>query len=180
MAENLRMATSVAALAQLKSECEGTGLTAENSIKIAGELARMFSVAQEEVGILKLEKDSLVFAHPVKLHNVGRIPLNSPAVAVRTAHHRHPELLNAFARTKHAGFFEMVDVNSQPGVKKASKDERIIQKLMSVPVVAQDVVVGVIQICRKGATPQAAGADFTPADLQNLVAAAAALAECFH
>lgn len=165
---------------QLTVECEREGLTVTNSEKIASELARIFGIKQEEVGILKVEKESLVFVHPVKLHNVGRIPLNSPAVAVRTVHNKRPEIINNFARTRHTGFFEMVNV-SKPGQKKTNKNELIIQKLMSVPVMAEDrVVLGVIQICRKGATAEAAGADFTSADLQNLVSAAASLEKCFH
>jgi hypothetical protein len=173
------MATSSSTLSQLSSECESEGLTVANSEKIALELARIFGVRPEEVGILKLEKDSLVFVHPAKLHNVGRIALNSQAVAVRTAHSKRPEIINNFTRTRHASFFEMVDVSSKPGQKKSGKEEQIIQKLMSVPVVAANQVLGVIQICRKGATPQAAGADFTHAELQNLLAAAAALGKCF-
>lgn len=176
------MAASAPDLAQLTSECEAEGLTVTNSEKIAIELARFFGVKQEEIGILRLEKESLVFVHPVKLHNVGRIPLNSPAVAARTIHSKRPEIINSFARARHATFFEMVDLTGkpgQPGQKKPSKEERIIQKLMSVPVVAANKVVGVIQICRKGATPSAAGADFTPADLQNLLAAAMTLGKCF-
>jgi hypothetical protein len=173
------MAISAPDLSQLTSECETDGLTVANSEKIAIELAKIFSVKPEEVGILKLESDRLVFVHPPKLHNIGRIPLNSPAVAARTVHSKRPEIINSFARARHATFFEMVDVSSRPGQKK-SKEEQIIQKLMSVPVVAANQVAGVIQICRKGATPSAAGPDFTPAELQNLLAVAAALAKCFH
>jgi hypothetical protein len=174
------MATSTAALAQIKSECESAGLTVANSERIALELAKMFAVKQDEVGILKLEKDSLVFVHPTKLHNVGRIPLNSPAVAVRTAHSKRPEAINNFTQTRHATFFEMADVSSKPGQRKSARNEMVIQKLMSAPVVSGDQVVGVIQICRKGATAEAAGANFTTAELQNLVAVAAVLAQCFH
>ena len=173
------MAASAPDLAQLTSECEAEGLTVANSEKIAIELARIFGVKQDEVGILRLEKESLVFVHPVKLHNVGRIPLNSPAVAARTIHSKRPEIINSFVRARHATFFEMVDLSGKPGQKK-SKEERIIQKLMSVPVVAAGQVVGVIQICRKGATPSAAGPDFAPADLQNLLAAAMTLGKCFQ
>jgi len=173
------MAASTPVLAQLASECEREGLTIANGEKIAAELARSFGVKQEEVGILRLEKDNLVFVHPPKLHNVGRIPLNSTAVAVHTAHSKKAEIINNFTRTRHASFFEMVDLSSTPGEKKPSKAEKIIQKLMSVPVIAANQVVGVIQICRKGATPDAAGADFTPIELQNLSSLAAALAKCF-
>jgi transcriptional regulator with GAF, ATPase, and Fis domain len=173
------MATSAPALAELANQCEADGLTPENSEKLAFELAKAFRVQPEEVGILRLEKDSLVFAHPVKLHNVGRIPLNSSAVAVRTVNSKKGEIINNFAHTRHTTFFEMVDVSSKPGQKKASKEEQIIQKLMSVPVISGNQVVGVIQICRKGATAPAAGPDFIPAELKKLVTTAASLAKCF-
>ena len=174
------MATSVPGLAQLASQCEAEGLTVANSEKIAVELAKIFAVQQEEVGILRLDKDALIFVHPVKLHNVGSIPLNSSGViAARTANSKRPEIINNFARTRHATFFEMVDLRGKSGLKKESKEEQIIQKLISVPVISASKVVGVIQICRKGLTPPAAGPDFTGADLQNLVNIAAALAKCF-
>jgi GAF domain-containing protein len=176
------MATFTSALAQLATECETEGLTVQNSEKIAGELAKIFGVRQEEVGMLRLEKESLVFVHPAKLHNVGRIPLNSPgSVAVRTVHNKRPEIINNFVHTRHATFFEMVDLSNKYGQqpKGKNKDEQIIQKLMSVPVTKENQVVGVIQVCRKGANPGAAGPDFTPADLQHLTAAAAALIKCF-
>ena len=173
------MATSAPALAQLAAECEADGLTPQNSEKLAVELAKAFHVQQEEVGILRLEKDGLVFVHPLKLHNVGKIPLNSPAVAVRTVNSKKGEIINNFAHTRHTTFFEMVDVSSKPGQKKASKEEQIIQKLMSVPVISVGQVVGVVQICRKGATAPAAGPDFIPAELQKLVTMAASLAKCF-
>jgi transcriptional regulator with GAF, ATPase, and Fis domain len=173
------MATSVLALSQLVTECEAEGLTPENSEKLAIELAKIFRVQQEEVGILRLEKNSLVFVHPLKLNNVGRIPLNSPSVVARTANSKKGEIINNFAHTRHTTFFETVDVSSKSGQKKASKEEQIIQKLMSVPVISGNQVVGVIQICRKGATAPAAGPDFIPAELQKLATMAASLAKCF-
>jgi transcriptional regulator with GAF, ATPase, and Fis domain len=174
------MATYASALAQLASECAPEGLTVANSGRIAAELAKIFRVQQDEVGMLRLENDNLVFVHPVKLHNVGRIPLNSStSLAVRTVHSKKPEIVNSFAHTRHSTFFEMVDVSTKPTEKKASKEEQIIQKLMSVPVVSANKVLGVIQVCRKGPTAPAAGLDFTPVDLQKLVAIAGELAKCF-
>jgi hypothetical protein len=174
------MATAAPALAQVANECEANGLSPENSVKLAVELARVFQVHPEEVGILRVEKDSLVFAHPVKLHNVGRIPLNSAAaVAARTVHSRKAEIINNFARTRHATFFEMVDVSGKGAEKKPTREELVIQKMMTAPVIADNQAVGVIQICRKGATAPAAGPDFIPAELQKLVAIASSLAKCF-
>jgi hypothetical protein len=47
---------------------------------------------------------------------------------------------------------------------------------MTAPIVdAHHNVVGVLQVCRKGLTPDDSGADFTLSDLQNLEVAARAL-----
>jgi len=178
------MSTFAPALAQLAIDCESEGLTVKNGEKIAIELAKFFNVQQDEVGILRLDKESLLFVHPAQLNNVGRIPLNSStSLAVRTANSKRPEIVNNFARTRHASFFEMVDVGGKSKVpgqgKKATKEEQIIQKIMSVPVVSMNKVLGVIQVCRKGPTAPASGLDFSPADLQKLVSIAAALARCF-
>ena len=51
---------------------------------------------------------------------------------------------------------------------------------MSAPVVGKSGVLGVIQVCRKGATPHDAGRDFTPADLRNLTNIAQSLVKCFE
>ena len=61
------MATFAPALAQLASACEPEGLTADNSEKIAAELARIFHVKKAEVGIMRVEEDALVFVYPHKL-----------------------------------------------------------------------------------------------------------------
>jgi hypothetical protein len=65
------------------------------------------------------------------------------------------------------------------GEHKPERSAMVIQKMMSVPVVGSDGVLGVIQLSRKGASPKSSGADFQPSDLQRLLAAAAMLAKCF-
>ncbi len=174
------MATTPAPLEQLAAECETEGLTVPNAERIAAELAAQFRVQHDEVGILRVEKDSLVFVYPTRLQNVGRIPLNtSSSVAVRTFNTRRGEVSNSFAQARHTTFFEMVALE-KPGVsKKASREKQVIQKLMSAPVVAGAQSVGVIQICRKAPNPLESGPDFAPADLQKLVAIANTLAKCF-
>ncbi|HYL92101.1 MAG TPA: GAF domain-containing protein [Alphaproteobacteria bacterium] len=174
------MDTSSSPWTQLATECQAEGLTPQNSEKIGAELARVFQVKLDEVGILRLAKDSLVFVHPAKLHQVGSIPLNSStSAAVRTFNSRRPEINNSFAKTKHTSFFEMVET-AKNAESKSSKGSKIIQKLMSVPVIAAGKSTGVLQICRKGATVEQAGPDFTPADLQTLVNAASTLGKCFR
>ena len=176
------MATPALPFAQLASECEAEGLSPKNAERIGHELARTFAVKEDEVGILRIEKHILVFCYPMRLHNVGSIPLNTAtSVAVRTANSRRAEVINNFAQTKHTSVFEAVELSSHKPAGEGETDHHVhmIQKLMSVPVLGTAGALGVIQVSRKGTSAPAAGADFTPADLQRLVACAAALTKCF-
>jgi hypothetical protein len=179
------MATPALLFAQLATECEAEGLSPKNAEKIGHELARIFGVKEDEVGILRIEKQHLVFCYPVKLHNVGSIPLNtSTSVAVRTANTRRAEIINNFAQAKHTSVFEAVELSSRKP-EQAGQGERsdyhlhLIQKLMSAPVLGPAGAIGVIEVSRKGTSAPAAGSDFTPVDMQKLVACASALAKCF-
>ncbi len=175
------MSTPPSPIAQLAAACEAEGLTIQNGEKIAATLAVEFRIQLDEVGILRLENDSLVFVHPAKLHNVGRIPLNTTnSVAARTLTSKRPEIMNNFARTKHTTFFEMVDISSKQTLPKIGREYQTIQKLMSVPVIGVGKAVGVIQVCRKGPTLIGAGPDFITADLQKLVTLAGMLVRCFR
>lgn len=174
------MATPAIGLAQVAKECAGEGLTSVNAQRLAKELAKSFSVQIDEVGILRLEKQQLVFVYPAKLAGVGTIPLNTAgSVAARTATSKRPELINNFAQTRHATIFEAVELDSARFTPLTGEKRFVIQKLMSAPVVGPAGVLGVIQISRKGISAAKAGPDFTPSDLQRLVSAAASLASCF-
>jgi hypothetical protein len=181
-----RESMSAAALpfAQIAKECEAEGLTPKNAERVGHELARTFNVKNDEVGILRIHKQNLIFCYPVKLHNIGSIPLNTASsVAVRTANTRRAEVINNFAQTKHTSVFEAVQLDDSGsygfGSEKPDRHLHVIQKLMSAPVIASNGALGVIQISRKGTSGPSSGPDFTPADLQKLVAAAAAIARCF-
>jgi transcriptional regulator with GAF, ATPase, and Fis domain len=177
------MATPALAFAQIANDCEAEGLTPHNVDRIVGELAKVFTVHADEVAILRLEKTNLRFVHPAKLANVGSIPLNTTtSVAARTASTKRAEAINNFAQTKHASIFESVELGAKQQHIAGQKDEKHtspIQKLMTVPVVSPGGVLGVVQVCRKGKSAPEAGADFSPADLQRLVAIATALVKCF-
>jgi transcriptional regulator with GAF, ATPase, and Fis domain len=174
------MATPVLAFAQLASDCEAEGMTPHNAERVAGELAKTFSVHADEIAILKLEKTLLVFLYPAKLHQVGSIPLNtSSSVAARTAVTKRAEAINNFAQTKHASVFESVDLGKKAEAGAPKEEKHVIQKLMTVPVVSATGVLGVIQVSRKGTSAPAAGADFSQPELQKLVQIATALAKCF-
>jgi hypothetical protein len=179
------MATAALPFAQIATECEADGLSPKNAERIGRELAKAFGVKEDEVGILRIEKQNLVFCYPTKLHNVGSIPLNtSTSVAVRTSNSRRAEVINNFAQIKHTSIFEAVQLSGS-GQQQASSGEKsdrhlhVIQKLMSVPVLGTAGTLGVIQVSRKGTSAPSAGPDFTPLDLQKLVAVATALAKVF-
>ena len=139
-------------------------------------ISAIFHVDRAEVALLRAENDILNFLFPVELRAAGFIPLSSAsAVAARTAISRKVELFNNFVIVQHANVFESIKLNTlgqsrQPGANT-------IQKLMTTPVIdAQQNVLGVVQICRKGISPEDAGPDFTLTDLQDLEAAARVLA----
>lgn len=174
------MATPAIGLAQLAKECAEEGLTSANAQRLALELAKSFNVQSDEVGILRREKQQLVFVYPAKLASVGTIPLNTGgSVAARTATSKRPELINNFAQTRHATIFEAVELDASRFTSLTGEKRFVIQKLMSAPVLGPSGVLGVIQISRKGISAVKAGPDFTPADLQRLAAAASSLALCF-
>jgi hypothetical protein len=103
----------------------------------------------------------LRFVIPEKLREVGTIPLSSnTALAARTARERRADVLNNFPIARHATVFEGVPLGRRPGES--------IQKIMSAVILRGNVVVGVVQICRKGASLSDAGPDFTSRDLSEL------------
>ena len=95
-------------------------------------------------------------------------------MAAHTALSKKAEIFNNFARVKHASIFETI----KP-VGAEVEDPALpapIQKLMSVPILNQDLtVLGVIQISRKGLDPRFTQ-DFSREDLHDLELAAGVLA----
>jgi GAF domain-containing protein len=151
-----------------------TGQTDTESLtKAAAHISRSFEVNPAEVAVFSLSKDGkhLRFVVPEKLQQVGSIPLTSmSSLAARTARERRPEIINHFSVVPHASVFEAVKLDDAPGDP--------IQKIMSVPLIFQKKVVGVIQVSRKARTSHAAGPDFTPQELKDLIAVSELLAPC--
>jgi GAF domain-containing protein len=130
-------------------------------------LSRMFKVRLTEVGILVVASDALAFLYPPELRAAGTIPLSSNAIAARTAVSRESAIFNRFVKVPHHNVFESVRV-SDPELPN-SEQSTAIQKLMSAPLIGEaDEVIGVVQVCRKGADPTQAGPDFTAEDLALL------------
>ena len=131
---------------------------------LAEKLAKFFGVKPDEVAILVLTKGDkfLKFLIPEELQSIGTIPMSSTSsLAVRTVKEKRAELANNFTAVRHASVFE--------GVPLRSREQQPIHKIMTAPILAENKVVGVVQISRKGRRPSEAGPDFTQNDLRELV-----------
>jgi hypothetical protein len=143
--------------------------------KLAGEIGKTFNVKDDEVAILTTTADEkfLQFVVPIALQKIGTIPVTSTAaLAARTARERRPELINNFTTSRHSTVFEAV-----PLEQKHRGDP--IQKIMSVPVLHESKVAGVLQVSRKGKSGTSAGPDFNPRELTELAGYAAQVGRCF-
>jgi hypothetical protein len=136
------------------------------------ELSNLFHLRLNEIALLRLQKGLLRFLFPEELKIAGSIPISSStAVAAHTAISKKVELFNNFVRVKHISIFETIKLNQEE--ESTSSDQVRIQKLMSAPILnADDKVLGVIQVCRKGNNLNSCGPDFTLDDLRLLELAA--------
>lgn len=144
-------------------EKESAPLDPESLSKVTRQLAKLFGVREDEVAIMEVVASgrTLRFVIPEKLREVGSIPLSSTtALAARTVREGRSDILNNFPIARHATVFEGVPLGRNPGES--------IQKIISVPILRSKTVVGVAQICRKGASLTDAGPDFTPRDVSEL------------
>ncbi len=152
-------------------EKQAAPLDGESLEGVALEISKLFKVRSDEVAVLQLAPGgkALKFILPEKLQAVGSIPLTSTtALAARTARERRTDIINNFGSSRHASVFEGVSLGRGTGES--------IQKIMSVPILRGDRVIGVAQVSRKAETAGAAGADFTSKDLSELQGLNAALA----
>jgi GAF domain-containing protein len=142
-------------LAYLPHDCDAQ--------KLCASIAEIFQVKETEVALLELRGKLLHFLYPEELKTAGAIPVSSSAVAARTAQAKKAEIFNSFTQVSHFSIFEAVKLGDR------GLDAQVIQKLVSAPVLnTEGLVLGVIQISRKGPRPAIAGPDFTPSDLQTL------------
>jgi hypothetical protein len=148
-------------LEQLEKQAEP--LLPESLERVATAIAAAFRLKSDEVAILEILPSGklLRFVLPEKLRAVGSIPLtSSSALAARTARERRSDIVNNFPSFRHASVFE--------GVPLGRRYDEAIQKMMSVPILRENRVIGVAQLCRKGSSPIDAGPDFTATDLTML------------
>jgi GAF domain-containing protein len=129
----------------------------------AREIGAFFGVEPHEVAFFTVDErhHRIVFRWPPSLASTGHIPLKGVnSLVAKTAVERRSFIDNTFAASRHLYILEHF---------LADKKERIaVQKVMSVPIVAGEATAGVVQLARKGGTPEEAGADFTGSDLDNL------------
>jgi hypothetical protein len=166
----VRSVTEIEALLdQLEKQAEP--LSPEILESVSGAIAKLLGVRSDEVAIMELHLASkaLKFVLPQKLRAVGSIPLtSSAALAARTVRERRSDVINNFAQSRHASVFEGVPLGRGQGV--------CIQKLMSMPILQEGKVLGVVQISRKGESQQDCGPDFKAIDLKALQGLAEVLA----
>lgn len=132
--------------------------------QLAAVIAQAFKGRRDEVALLQLSSDGkmLSFLFPTKFQKIGAIPLTSShSLATKTIRDKRGEIVNNFSVYKHPTVFESVDVSPE---EKATP----IQKIVSVPMLVDGKVVGVIQVSRKGKAGDPIGPDFTPTDLAEL------------
>ncbi|TLM66797.1 MAG: GAF domain-containing protein [Deltaproteobacteria bacterium] len=130
-------------------------------------LQQAFKVRDDEVAIFRLDPESqdLCFLWPKKLVKSGRVPITTrDSLLARTARDAKPLLDNRFPNTRHASIFEKVNLGDPKAKEKAPALP--IQKIMSVPMLQAGQVAGVVQLSRKGLDGDAAGPDFSPAELE--------------
>lgn len=152
---------------------KGPPLETSALAKLAEQIGKAFRVRTDEVAILAFTQQGrfLRFLIPEKLQQIGTIPMTSTsALAVRTARDKRPEVINNFPAARHQSVFEAVPLGDEPS--------NPIQKIMTAPISAENTVLGVIQISRKGKSFESAGPDFTARELSELVAVGKLLGPC--
>src|SRR5205814_10706667 len=114
----------------------------------------------DEVAILLLTADGrhLRFVSPRQFADLGSIPVTKrDSIAVNILGRKTGEALNNVPQVKHVAFFESVKLRDRPVP---------IQKMITVPILNGADAVGVAQISRKGESANAAGPDFSGADVK--------------
>ena len=141
----------------------------------AGETAKLmvetFGVDDDEAAVLIVTSDEfhLRFASPRRLAGAGTIPLEHPdSIATQALTTRTGNINNHVVATRHVASFENVGEGGVP---------LPIQKMMTVPMTDGGQAVGVLQVSRKGGTPDQAGPDFVEEDLARLETLAEKAAE---
>ena len=131
---------------------------------MARTISRAFNANPEEVAIFLFDdkREIVSFLWPLRLRNAGTLPLSAHASLVtRTIREKRAFVDNSFSTTPHASIFEQFRLGPETAPQP-------IQKIMSAPLSHGGEVRGVIQVSRKGASGESAGADFSANQLVAL------------
>jgi GAF domain-containing protein len=161
--------------ARLEADLASAGSPEERVCAAVDVISQAFGVERDEVALFLLDerKTVLHFLWPERLKQVGFIPFSSiDSLAARTAREARVFITNTFASQHHASFFEKIRL--QEGFGERPKP---IQKIMSVPMLADEDVRGVIQVSRKGPAHDPSLPNFSDADAARLVALAQEIAK---
>jgi GAF domain-containing protein len=153
--------------------------TPEKRLKAAvSYLCSAFRVQPDEIAVFTgarhLDQEVLCFLWPPHLaaSASGYVPLSSEgSLAVRTFLENKGFINLTFASTRHSSYFEIL-----PADRESRRRPPPIQKIISAPARQEGGFQGVIQVSHKGASPEEAGPDFGPDDLDLLVHLAAVIA----
>ncbi len=131
-------------------------------------VARALKIKPDEVALLLVTTtgNTLKFVWPTQLYSANAVlPVgHKNAMASAVLQTRKGKVDNKMAESRHLKFFENVKGMDTSGVP--------IQKMIALPLMQGTNAVGVLEVSRKGKTPEAAGPNFTPEDAQALLALA--------
>lgn len=136
-------------------------------------LSKAFGLNPDELAILMIspDREMLRFVYPPDLAKGGSntFPVTVPSLAGRVAETGSSILNNDVRDVPHLAFYERVPIEGTEPIQ--------IQKLLVVAVRGpDDRPQAVIEMSRRGATPEEAGPDFRPEDQEFLERLAAAVA----
>ena len=128
-------------------------------------LAKYFKVNTDEVAIILVtsNRNFLRFIAPKKLYKGGAtFPISKrESISTKVITTLKADIQNNLSNIKHLSIYEQV--------KTSDSGPKIIQKMLTLPLIMEGKAVGVIQISRKGDTPEQSGLDFTQTDIQKLL-----------
>ncbi len=128
-------------------------------------IAQAFSVREDEVAILLVRDQGLMlgFAYPFTFYGdqKNRFPLSASSIAGEVLRARKGRIDNHVSQIQHLDIYERINLKAHRPLK--------IQKMVSAPLLTPaGEPIGVIQVSRKGKSPEEAGSNFTPHDLRSL------------
>lgn len=138
-------------------------------------LVQLAGVKEDEVAILLMDsRRNLKFFRPKYLAHSGLIPASyTRSFVTKTIQGGRPAIDNHFNSTHHLAMFEEMKRNN-PNVEP-------IQKMLCIPLkTSSGLVYGALEFSRKGASPDAAGRDWSPHEAESLGESVQGVVDLFH